>query len=162
MVRVPVTAATWSTWKRYCELVGVSMGRAIAEMINTELAAVVLQLGQRPGFFDRGLRNQPGYCTAQAGPTDRLSSPVNRWLDSSFPACRCQASGSGHGHTGCRRMRLLGLRLLPKRIDLETLRIVEDLYRHRGPPLVRPLTLRACPSQDVGLTVELPASCYRR
>lgn len=40
MVRVPVSAAMWSTWKRYCELVGVSMGRAIAEMIDTELAAV--------------------------------------------------------------------------------------------------------------------------
>jgi hypothetical protein len=31
MGRVPVTAARWATWKRYCEPVGLSMGRAMAE-----------------------------------------------------------------------------------------------------------------------------------
>ncbi len=39
MVRVPVREAVWSTWKRYCHLVGVSMGRAIAELINGELVS---------------------------------------------------------------------------------------------------------------------------
>jgi hypothetical protein len=37
MVRVPVTAATWSTWKRYCDAAGISMGRAIAVLIEHEL-----------------------------------------------------------------------------------------------------------------------------
>ena len=37
MVRVPVTPAKWSTWKRYCESAGVSMGRAIAALIEHEL-----------------------------------------------------------------------------------------------------------------------------
>jgi DNA repair exonuclease SbcCD ATPase subunit len=37
MVRVPVTPPTWSTWKRYCEAVGVSMGRAIVTLIEREL-----------------------------------------------------------------------------------------------------------------------------
>lgn len=41
MVRVPVTAAKWSTWKRYCDSAGVSMGRAIAALIDQELLAVV-------------------------------------------------------------------------------------------------------------------------
>ena len=41
MVRVPVTASTWSTWKRYCDSAGISMGRAIAAMIDRELVAVV-------------------------------------------------------------------------------------------------------------------------
>ncbi len=40
MVRVPVTAAKWSTWKRYCESAGVSMGRAIATLIDRELVGV--------------------------------------------------------------------------------------------------------------------------
>jgi len=40
MVRVPVTPATWSTWKRYCESAGISMGRAIAALIDHELASV--------------------------------------------------------------------------------------------------------------------------
>lgn len=40
MVRVPVTASTWSTWRRYCESVGVWMGRAIAMLIDRELVSV--------------------------------------------------------------------------------------------------------------------------
>lgn len=40
MVRVPATAAKWSTWKRYCESAGVSMGRAIAALIARELVSV--------------------------------------------------------------------------------------------------------------------------
>jgi hypothetical protein len=40
MVRVPVTEAKWSTWKRYCESAGVSMGRAISAMIDRELVSV--------------------------------------------------------------------------------------------------------------------------
>jgi hypothetical protein len=37
MVRVPVTEAQWSTWKRYCDAAGISMGRAIAVLIEHEL-----------------------------------------------------------------------------------------------------------------------------
>ncbi len=40
MVRVPVTPAKWSTWKRYCDTAGISMGRAIAALIDHELASV--------------------------------------------------------------------------------------------------------------------------
>ena len=40
MVRVPVTASKWSTWKRYCDSAGISMGRAIAAMIDRELVSV--------------------------------------------------------------------------------------------------------------------------
>jgi len=40
MVRVPVTASKWSTWKRYCESAGVSMGRAVVTLIDRELVSV--------------------------------------------------------------------------------------------------------------------------
>lgn len=40
MVRVPVTPAKWSTWKRYCDTAGISMGRAISALIDHELASV--------------------------------------------------------------------------------------------------------------------------
>jgi len=40
MVRVPVTTAKWSTWKRYCDFAGISMGRAIATLIDRELVSV--------------------------------------------------------------------------------------------------------------------------
>jgi hypothetical protein len=39
MVRVPVTAATWLTWKRYCDAAGISMGRSIAVLIEHELVS---------------------------------------------------------------------------------------------------------------------------
>jgi hypothetical protein len=39
MVRVPVSAAKWSTWKRYCAAAGISMGRAIVALIDRELAS---------------------------------------------------------------------------------------------------------------------------
>jgi hypothetical protein len=40
MVRVPVAASKWSTWKRYCESAGISMGRAIVTLIDRELVSV--------------------------------------------------------------------------------------------------------------------------
>lgn len=40
MVRIPVTPAKWSTWKRFCDTAGISMGRAIAALIDHELASV--------------------------------------------------------------------------------------------------------------------------
>jgi hypothetical protein len=41
MVRVPLSGATWSTWKRYCDAIGTSMGRAIAALVANELRSVV-------------------------------------------------------------------------------------------------------------------------
>lgn len=40
MVRVPVTAAKWATWKRYCDAAGISMGRAIVALVEHELVSV--------------------------------------------------------------------------------------------------------------------------
>jgi hypothetical protein len=41
IARVPVTKAKWSTWKRYCDSAGMSMGRAIAVLIEHELAGAL-------------------------------------------------------------------------------------------------------------------------
>lgn len=46
MVRVPVTPAKWSTWKRYCSTARISMGRAIAALIDHELASVLSNSGE--------------------------------------------------------------------------------------------------------------------
>lgn len=40
-VKVPVSDAVWSTWRRYCEALGLTMGQAIAALIGHELATVV-------------------------------------------------------------------------------------------------------------------------
>jgi len=41
MVKVPVSDAVWSTWRRYCEAMGVSMGSGIARLVFGELETVV-------------------------------------------------------------------------------------------------------------------------
>jgi hypothetical protein len=41
MVRVPVSKSKWLTWKSYCDSTGISMGRALAAMIDSELLTVL-------------------------------------------------------------------------------------------------------------------------
>jgi len=41
MVKVPVSDAVWSTWRRYCEAMGMSMGASIARLMVDELETVV-------------------------------------------------------------------------------------------------------------------------
>ncbi len=54
-LRVPATPAKWSTWKRYCDSVGVSMGRAVATLIDGELISVFGEhtAGEWPVFAQR-------------------------------------------------------------------------------------------------------------
>jgi len=40
-VKVPVSDAVWSTWRRYCEALGLSMGEGVAGLIAHELETVV-------------------------------------------------------------------------------------------------------------------------
>jgi hypothetical protein len=48
MVRVPAAEAMWSAWKRYCDSLGVSMGRGIAALIQHELSSVLSELDNAP------------------------------------------------------------------------------------------------------------------
>ena len=41
MAKVPVSGAVWSTWRRYCEAMGLSMGEGVARLICAELETVV-------------------------------------------------------------------------------------------------------------------------
>ena len=41
VVKVPVSDAVWSTWRRYCEAMGMSMGAGIATLMVGELETVV-------------------------------------------------------------------------------------------------------------------------
>ncbi len=44
-VKVPLSDAAWSTWRRYCGVLGLTMGEGIAVLIDGELAAVVDDIG---------------------------------------------------------------------------------------------------------------------
>ena len=50
-VKVPVSDAVWSTWRRYCEAIGLSMGEGVAGLIAHELEAVVGDGGDAGDVF---------------------------------------------------------------------------------------------------------------
>ena len=41
LVKLPVSPAVWSTWRRYCEIVGLTMGAALAALLRRELESVI-------------------------------------------------------------------------------------------------------------------------
>jgi hypothetical protein len=57
MVRLPVSEAVWSTWKRYCDAAGISLGRAIVVLVSHELRTVVLETdAEDPVFGQRAFK----------------------------------------------------------------------------------------------------------
>ena len=50
-VKVPVSDAVWSTWRRYCEALGLSMGEGVAGLIARELETVVSDEGDASDVF---------------------------------------------------------------------------------------------------------------
>ena len=40
-VKIPLSDAVWSTWRRYCEAVGLTMGEGIAGLVDHELRNVI-------------------------------------------------------------------------------------------------------------------------
>ena len=56
-VKVPLSDAVWSTWRRYCEAIGLSMGEGVAGLIAHELEGVVDDGGAvREAFADQAER----------------------------------------------------------------------------------------------------------
>ncbi len=52
-VKVPVSDAVWSAWRRYCEAMGLSMGNGVAGLILDELESVVDGGNAGVGVFAR-------------------------------------------------------------------------------------------------------------
>jgi len=57
-VKVPVSAAVWSTWRRYCEAMGASMGEGVAQLIIGELETVIDAAGTTAGELATQLEQQ--------------------------------------------------------------------------------------------------------
>ena len=51
MVKVPLSDRVWSTWRRYCEALKLTMGEGIAGLITHELRTVVAGLGERDAVY---------------------------------------------------------------------------------------------------------------
>jgi hypothetical protein len=80
MVRVPVTGAKWSTWKRYCESAGISMGRAIVTLIDDELVSVFgnFSSDDSPVFAQQAEEELASREAAVAGPEGELDAAEER------------------------------------------------------------------------------------
>lgn len=81
MVRVPVTPAKWSTWKRYCDSAGISIGRAIAAMIDCELVAVFAEsAGDSSSVFAAQAEEELAGRQAQVARRERDAKAVEERL----------------------------------------------------------------------------------
>lgn len=84
MVRVPVTPATWSTWRRYCDIAGISMGRAIAALIDHDLASVLGDSSGGSGFEEQAqlrLADREEALTKRGGELAEAEERVRRWSE---------------------------------------------------------------------------------
>ncbi len=79
MVRVPVSEAVWSTWRRYCDAIGISMGRAISSLIEQELRTVIDQGGEQPVFLTEA-ENRLGERQAALDKREHVLGERERWL----------------------------------------------------------------------------------
>jgi hypothetical protein len=86
MVRVPVTPATWSTWKRYCGTFGISMGRAIVALIDRELNSVFDDANGAAGSMleeqaQTQLADREAALTRREQELDAAEERVRRWSE---------------------------------------------------------------------------------
>ena len=51
VVKVPLSDAGWSTWRRYCQVIGLTMGEGIAGLITHELLTSVDESGDGDPVF---------------------------------------------------------------------------------------------------------------
>ncbi len=90
MVRLPVSPAKWSTWRRYCGAAGISMGRAIVVLIDRELERMAETSGDDSPVLAQRAREQlanreaeiVGRERAMASAEERLrsrSEHLRRW-----------------------------------------------------------------------------------
>jgi hypothetical protein len=89
MVRVPVSPASWSTWKSYCAVAGISMGRAILALIDRELASVAeTSDGSGPVLAQR-VREQLANREAEVASREREMAVAEQRLRSRNEQLRC-------------------------------------------------------------------------
>lgn len=85
-VRVPAAAAKWSTWKRYSDSVGISMGRAVMALIDRELINVFgdTTADEQPGFAQRAteeIENREAKIVAREHKVDTDEARLRDWSE---------------------------------------------------------------------------------
>jgi len=81
-VRVPATAAKWSTWKRYCDSAGISMGRAVTTLIDRELMGVFeTHAGDETPVFEKRATEELAIREANVAARERETDVAEERLD---------------------------------------------------------------------------------
>ena len=57
-VKVPLSDAMWSTWRRYCEAIGLTMGEGVADLIDHEIGSLVSEDENHGAVFALELERQ--------------------------------------------------------------------------------------------------------
>lgn len=82
VVKVPVSDAVWSTWRRYCEAMGLSMGEGVAGLISHELQTVVGTRGDSGALFvedfERKAKDRTSRLDARAQELDTRTEQLKR------------------------------------------------------------------------------------
>ena len=103
IVRVPVSEAMWSTWRRYCKALGVAMGRGVAGLIVHELGIVAGSTTGGGAAFAGGLQRQLVTRAEDLDVRERRLDERERSLRESERRLRARASpfpSSAHGKVG--------------------------------------------------------------
>jgi hypothetical protein len=96
LVKVPVSDAVWSTWRRYCEAAGIPMGRALAIFLHQELASVVNEDLDRTGTLLAERETHVAAGEAALAERERLLVTREKavaFREQSFAAQAAKASG---------------------------------------------------------------------
>jgi len=93
MVRVPASEATWLAWKRYCDALGISMGRAFSALAANELRSVVGDQTGAPVFL-KGLGEDLSEREAALDTRKQKIAERERWIRESGRTFRAVAAPS--------------------------------------------------------------------
>ena len=58
LAKIPLSDAEWSTWRRYCVVVGITMGQGIAGLVVHELGSIVGSGGDEGAVFGAELEQR--------------------------------------------------------------------------------------------------------
>ena len=83
LAKVPLSEAVWSTWRRYCRALGLTMGAAIAGPITHELGRLVGTSDQSDPMFADELRYRLLARSEALDARERRLDERERWLRSS-------------------------------------------------------------------------------
>ncbi len=81
VVKVPVSDAVWSTWRRYCDVLGVTMGQGVGALISYELATVVDEAPEAMFDLQRASQEQAERLDARERDLDDRAAQLRRAED---------------------------------------------------------------------------------